>query len=82
MLPSLSSFHTTRVSPGVQLVQDAVQLRTDGQRASGAAGRVGEGAVAAGRDERVDLEVEVLLGSADASIAKRRPRSGTMRSVG
>ncbi len=52
---------------GAELVQDAVQLRAGGQRAGGAAGVVGEDAVAAGRGEGVDLEVEVLLGGGHAA---------------
>jgi hypothetical protein len=56
---------------GAELVQDAVQLRAGGQRASGAAGFVSEDAVAAGVSERVDLEVEVLLGGGDAGVTQR-----------
>jgi hypothetical protein len=63
---------------GVELVQDAVQLGAGGQRAGGAAGLVGEHAVAAGVPGRVDLEVEVLLGGRDAGVAQR----GATRELG
>lgn len=48
---------------GAELVEDGGELGAVG---AGAAGAVGEHAVAAGLGERVDLEVGVLVGGGDA----------------
>jgi hypothetical protein len=53
---------------GAQLVQDGGELGSVG---AGATGAVGEHAVAAGLSERVDLEVGVLVGGGDTSVAEQ-----------
>jgi hypothetical protein len=62
---------------GAELVQDAVQLGGGWPARRRRHWLVGEHAVAAGRGERVDLEVKVLLGGGYAghSQARRRPVS-------
>jgi hypothetical protein len=50
-----------------QLVEDLVQRRSGGQ---GAAGGVEEDPVAAGRLQRVDLQVGVLVAGRDAGLAE------------
>jgi len=62
--PSRSSFQTTSVSPGAQLVQD---LFEDRAIAAGAASRLGEYPIAAGGLQRVDLELGLLVGGGDAA---------------
>jgi hypothetical protein len=57
-LPSRSSFQTTRLSPGPQLVQD---LGEDWPVGAGAAGGLGEDPVAAGALEGVDPYLPVAL---------------------
>ena len=66
--PSRSSFQTTSVSPGAQLVQD---LFEDRAIAAGAASRLGEYPIAAGGLQRVDLELGLLVGGGDAGVAKQ-----------
>jgi hypothetical protein len=66
--PSRSSFQTTRASPGAELVQDLLEERAVGR---GAAGGLDEHPVAAGRGERVDLEVWLLVGGGDAGVAEQ-----------
>ena len=66
--PRRSSFHTTRVSPGPQLVQQLLEDRAVG---AGAAGGLGEYPVAAGALEGVDLELGLLVGGGDAGVAEQ-----------
>ena len=58
---------------GPQLVQDLLEDRAVG---AGAAGGLGEHPVAAGRGERVDLELWLLVGGGDAGIAEQMSHPG------
>ena len=65
--PRRSSFQTTRMSPGRELVEDLGEDRAVG---AGAAGGLGEYPVAAGGLEGVDLEGGLLVGGGDAGVAE------------
>jgi hypothetical protein len=61
--------------PGTQLVQ---QLLQGGAVGAGAAGGLGEHPVAARRSEGVDLELGVLVGGGDPSVAEEMTHTGTV----
>jgi hypothetical protein len=61
---------------GAQLVQKLLEDRAVG---AGAAGGLGEHAVAAGTFESIDLELGVLVGGGDAGIAKQVSHAGERR---
>jgi hypothetical protein len=60
---------------GAQLVQ---QLLEGGPVGAGAAGRLHKDAVAAGALQRVDLEVGLLVGGGDASVAEQMSHAPTV----
>jgi hypothetical protein len=61
---------------GAELVQELFEGGADG---AGAAGRFGEHPVAAGCDERIDLEVRLLIGGGDAGVAEQVSHAGERR---